>query len=158
MRPIRCGNSRPTPYLRLRLPSVPLVGTARPLALDLGAGNLRNTRFAESLGWVVLPIDMAGDHGSLRLDLGHDRLPCADLAIGLFLCNYVMCFMDVRQRIHLISEIRRAACPRAHIFVEMYRARKGFPYDTRELARDLGWTVLEISGDRFHARRDPCSQ
>jgi len=43
-----------------------LVGTW-PRALDLGAGNLRNTVFAESLGWTVTPIDVAGDNGNPSL-------------------------------------------------------------------------------------------
>jgi len=156
MKPVRCGNSKPTPYLRKHLPGITTVGPL-PTALDLGAGNLRNTGFARSLGWWVLPLDAAGDCGSMKVDLGRDRLPCDDGSVDLFLCNYVMCFMDEGQRAHLISEIRRAASHGAHIFVEMFRAKGGFPYDTRKLADAIGWAIMRMSRDRFIARREPCS-
>lgn len=155
MRPVRCGNAKATPYLRQHLPGIPVADP--PLALDLGAGNLRNTEFAESLGWVVMPLDAAGDHGSQRIDLGRDRLPCADRSINLFLCNYLMCFLDDRQRTHLVSEIRRTARPGAHLVVEMYGAKSAFPYDTKKIASKLGWEILRISKNRFIARA-PCTE
>jgi hypothetical protein len=129
-----------------------MVGS-RPTAVDLGAGNLRNTEFARSLGWCVLPLDAAGDHGSLRIDLGKDRLPCDDGSVDLFLCNYTLCFLDEKQRAHLVSEVRRAAKGGAHIFVEMYKAKNSFPYDTREISNRLGWKIVRMSKDRFVARR-----
>lgn len=149
MRPVRCANDRPTPYLRRHLPGIPAGG----FALDLGAGNLRNTEFARSLGWLVMPIDAAGDHGSIRVDLGRDRLPFRDSSISLFLCNYLMCFLDDGQRAHLISEIGRVARPGAHIVVEMYRAKDEFPYDIKGIADQLGWWTVRMSKDRFIARK-----
>lgn len=139
--------------MRRHLPDIPLAEGR--LAVDLGAGNLRNTEFAESLGWVVMPIDAAGDHGSLRMDLGRDRLPCHDMTVSLFLCNYVMCFMDAGRRAHLISEIRRTARLWAHLVVEMFPSKRGVPYDTKELFSLLGreWDVVRMSKDRFIARR-----
>jgi hypothetical protein len=152
MKPVRCGNSRPTPYLRRHLPGIPK--GASGFALDLGAGNLRNTVFARSLGWHVLPLDAAGDNGSLRCDIGSDRLPVADGSVDLFLCNYVLCFLCPDQRRHLVSEINRSAGGGAHVAVEMYEARKAFPYDTSEIAGSLGcrWRILRKSKDRFIAR------
>jgi dUTP pyrophosphatase len=150
---VRCGTSKPTPYLRKHLPIISTAGP-RPLALDLGAGNLRNTRFAQSLGWWVLPVDAAGDHGSMKIDLGKDRLPCDNGSIDLFLCNYVIPFMNEEQRAHLISEIQRVATPGAHIIVEMFHAKNGFPYDIKKLVNQLGWAVVKMSKDRFIARNE----
>jgi len=151
MKPIRCGSKTPTPYLRKYLPSIPLP-SAKPLALDLGAGNLRNTEFAESLGWTVMPIDAAGDNGSFCMDLGNEHLPCYDGTINLFLCDYLMCFLPEDQRIHLVSEIKRTAAEGAYIIVEMFRAKNGFPYNTKTLVNMLGWNIIRISKDRFIAK------
>jgi hypothetical protein len=152
MKPIRCGNDRPTPYLRKHLPGI-LPHGIRSSAVDLGAGNLRNTRFARSLGWRVLPLDAAGDHGSLKVDLAREDIPCGDSSVDLFLCNYLLCFMTEVQRLRLLAEIDRTARPGAHIVVEMFNAKKGFPYDTGKIAKQLGWEILRMSKDRFIARR-----
>lgn len=154
MKAIRCGNNKPTPYLRKHLPQIP-----RPkesLAVDLGAGNLRNTQFARSLGWQVLPLDAAGDHGSIRVNLACEDIPCGDSSVDLFLCNYMLCFLTEIQRLRLMAEIDRTAKPGAHIVVEMFPAKDGHPYDIREIAASLGWTIIRMSKDRLIARRDPC--
>ena len=154
MRAIRCANIKETPYLRKHLPKI-----TRPdfgLAVDLGAGNLRNTRFARELGWTVLPFDRAGDHGSTKLDLGVERLPLGEGTVDLFLCNYVLCFMDHGQRAHLMSEIGRTARSGAHIVVEMYGAKTSIPHDIWEIFGMLGdgWRTIRVSKDRLIARKD----
>lgn len=157
MKAVRCGNAKETPYLRKHLP-----GISRPvfgLAVDLGAGNLRNTKFARDLGWFVLPFDRAGDNGSVKSDLGTDRLPLNAESVDLLLCNYLLCFMDDGQRRHLMSEIDRVAKPGAHVVVEMYKAKTSIPYDIKEIVGMLGngWRVVRMSKERFIARKSECS-
>jgi len=149
---VRCNNNQATPYLRRHLPRIATALGPLPIAFDLGAGNLRNTNFARSLGWWVMPLDVAGDFGSMKVDLGSDHLPCGDNLVDLFLCNYVMCFLSSTGKRHLISEIKRTARLKAYIVVEMYQAKNTDPYDTKELTNLLGWNILRFSKDRFIAR------
>ena len=72
-KPIRCPNERETPYVRRFLPTV--AAPKSGLVVDLGCGNLRNTKYAKSLGYKnVLSYDKGGDFG-IELDLGRDRIP-----------------------------------------------------------------------------------
>lgn len=151
MKPIRCGNNNPSPYIRKHLPN--MLVPKESLAVDLGAGNLRNTKFVQSLGWNVLPLDAAGDHGSIKVDLGKEPIPCLDASVDLFLCNFVMCFMDEGERNHLISEVNRTSRLGAYIVVEMFQAKKAFPYDVKVICEKLGWHVITISKDRFIAQK-----
>jgi hypothetical protein len=151
MKPIRCGNSNSSPYVRKHLPNILVPKDS--LAVDLGAGNLRNTKFAQSLGWNVLPIDAAGDNGSVKVDLGKEPIPCLDHSVDLFLSNYVMCFMNENECDHLISEIHRTARSSAHIIVEMFQAKKAFPYNVQAMCKKLGWHVIIVSKDRFIAQK-----
>lgn len=152
MRPIRCHKVRATPYLRYHLPDLPV--RYDTLVLDLGCGNLRNTCFAKRLGFKrVKSIDAAGDFG-IKAVLGTDPIPAEDDSAGLILCNYLLCFLNERERSHLIKEIKRVSFPGAHIILEMYPAKQGKPYDLDKIVRHLGWTVLHRVKDRFIARRD----
>lgn len=152
MKVVRCHRSRATPYLRRHLPDLPVRKSA--LVLDLGCGNLRNTRFARSLGFRrVMPVDAAGDFG-IQVQLGTDPIPADDGSVGLVLCNYLLCFLNSRERAHLIREIKRVSLPGTHVVLEMYPAKSGVPYDMDRIVRQFGWTVLHRVKDRFVARRD----
>jgi len=143
-RPVRCNNYDPTPYVRKHLPKIEVEG----VALDLGCGNLRNTRFAESLGYTVWPFDKGGDYG-MKLDLGKETIPIKE-KVDLILCNYVMCFLTDQERKHLSKEIDRTSKPGTYLILEMYEAKQGVPYNMKDI-RSLfgGWKTIHMEKDRF---------
>jgi len=152
MRVWRYNIFKETPYLRRWLPNLPV--KKNDLVLDLGCGNLRNTHFARKLGFKhIRSIDAAGDFG-IQATLGTDPIPANDKSVGLVLCNYLLCFMNDRERAHLIEEIKRVSRIGTHIVLEMYPTRNGTPYSMDKIIQQLGWTVLHRIKDRFIARRD----
>ena len=143
-KPVRCNNYEPTPYVRKHLPKFAEAGTA----LDLGCGNLRNTKFAESLGYYVWPFDKGGDYG-IKLDLGKEIIPLEE-KVDLILCNYVMCFLTNQERRHLAKEIERFSKSGTYLILEMYSAKQGVPYNMNEI-RSLfsDWETIHNEKDRF---------
>lgn len=140
------------PYLRQHLPDLPVEKSV--LVLDLGCGNLRNTRFAKSLGFRrVRSIDAAGDFG-IKAILGVDPIPAEDGSAGLVLCNYLLCFLNKRERARLIKDIKRVSYTGTHIILEMYPAKQGKPYDMDRIVRQFGWAIIHRVKDRFIARRE----
>lgn len=148
MKSIKCNAKRATPYLRKWLPTLGN-GNYRG-GVDLGCGNCRNTHYAISLGWTVMPFDGAEGLG-YTINLGKEVLPIQDEAVDLILCNYVLCFLNEIERFNLIQEIDRIARFGAHLFVEMYPAKQGHPYDINDIIKDLGWKIVRKSKHRFTA-------
>lgn len=152
-KPVRCHSERETPYIRRFLPT--LTSPKSGLVVDLGCGNLRNTKYARSLGYNnVLSYDKAGDFG-IKLDLGKDKIPIRRRKASIILCNYLLCFLNESERQHLIGEIKRIAKKGCFLFVEMYHAKKALPYDIGnilELFSD-SWSIRHVSKDRFIIQR-----
>lgn len=152
-KPIRCGGHRATPYLRKYLPTL-LEEYKYKLLIDLGCGNLRNSGFAQKLGYVdVLSFDKAGDYG-IPVDLGNERIPVRARKTSVILCNYLICFLNARERKHLFSEINRIAFKGCYLFMEMYPAKQGTPCDTDKIRISFdGWETIHSSKDRFILRK-----
>ena len=147
---VRCNNKKPTPYLRKYFHSFQLCKD--DLILDLGCGNLRNTKYMESFDFFnVLPIDKARDYG-YQVDLGSEKIPgnfCSGKA-KLILCNYVMCFLNNKERVHLSKEINRVSEKGTYLMVEMYEAKLGIPYDM-DMIRGMfeSWDLIHQEKNRF---------
>ncbi len=153
-KPIRCGRHKPTPYLRKYLPTIPEEYKYK-LLVDLGCGNLRNSGFANSIGYEnVLSFDKAGDYG-IPVDLGSERIPVRAKKVSVILCNYLICFLNNEERKHLFSEIDRIATKGCYIFMEMYPAKQGTPYNTNEIRMlFVGWKTIRFSKDRFILQKE----
>jgi SAM-dependent methyltransferase len=152
-KPVRCSVERETPYVRRFLPTV--VAPKSGLVVDLGCGNLRNTKYVKSLGYNnVLSYDRVGDFGT-ELDLGREKIPIKPRKASIILCNYLLCFLNDKERQHLIKEIKRIAKKGCFLFVEMYPAKKAFPYDVADIWRSFSdsWSIKHISKDRFFIQR-----
>jgi hypothetical protein len=154
-KPIRCGGNNETPYLRKYLPKIK--ADKSRLLVDLGCGNLRNTRFAQSLGYTnTLSFDKANDFvGVKKLDLGCERIPVRTNGASIILCNYLVCFLDTKERKHLYSEITRIAAKGCYLFMEMFPAKQGTEYDTNQIRNSfVGWKTIRLSKDRFILQKD----
>jgi len=152
-KPIRCPNERETPYVRRLLPTV--VAPKTGLVVDLGCGNLRNTKYAKSLGYGnIKSYDKAGDFG-IKVDLGKEKIPIRSKKAIVILCNYVLCFLDDKERQHLINEIKRISKKGCYLFVEMYSAKSAFPYNIQDIYGTFSdsWVIKHISKDRFLIQR-----
>jgi len=146
---VRCNKTEPTPYLRKNLALMGCPGHA----IDIGCGNMRNTRFISSHGWSVTPIDMC-DAQNPRI-LGHDAFPFKDGSVNLFLANYVFMFLDQKERAHVIGEIQRTAAPGARIMIELYPAKDSCIHTKKEtnalrdeLIENIGWRVVRKPSER----------
>jgi len=152
-KPVRCGSGKETPYVRKFLPS--LTAPKSGLVVDLGCGNLRNTKYARSLGYTnVVSYDKAGDFG-VKLDLGKDRIPIGDGRANIILCNYLLCFLNESEKRHLIGEIKRLAKMGCFLFVEMYNAKNALPYNIDDILGSFSgsWSTKHVSKDRFLIQR-----
>lgn len=152
-KPIRCHKEKETPYLRKFLPTLQV--DKSKLVVDLGCGNLRNTYFAKNLGYKnILSFDRAGDFGQ-KLDLGCERIPVKAKQAGIILCNYLICFLNPSERLNLFSEIRRIAEKGCYLFVELYPAKCGVPYNVEDIrASFAGWKTINISKNRFILKKN----
>jgi hypothetical protein len=124
-KPIRCPNERETPYVRKILPTI--VAPKSGLVVDLGCGNLRNTKYIKTLGYTnVLSYDKVGDLG-IKLDLGKEKIPIRSNKANIILCNYLFCFLNNKERQHLTKEIKRIAKKRCFLLMEMHFLLHTFP-------------------------------
>lgn len=147
---VRCGRKEATPYLRDNVKLFPAKGRV----LDIGCGNGRNTLFMEGLGYKVDPVDMAGDFGIKRV-LGQDPLPRRKYDI--LLANYVLMFLNVKERTRVMREICNRARKNAVLMVEMYPAKDAYKYDLDNIVDyflNKGWEIMRKSKERFIIKKE----
>ena len=120
---VRCGRTEATPYLRAHWRKLQVCDDPDDeVVLDLGCGNMRNTRFMRERGFRVVPVDMCAE-GAEKCVLGVDALPVPDRSVTIILANYVFMFLNRRELRFLLDEILRVAAPHCRIMVELYPAK-----------------------------------
>lgn len=147
---IRCGRGTATPYLRQYAKLFPDKGRV----LDIGCGNGRNTKFMEGLGYKVDPVDMAGDFGMKRV-LGQEPLP--KRRYDILLANYVLMFLNERERSKVMEEINDRAKKDAILMIEMYPALDAYEYNLDEIMGyflDRDWKKIRKSKERFIVKKE----
>ena len=166
-RPVRCNTSKPSPYLashwQLLFRTGRLLTNAQPIhyAVDIGAGNGRNTKFLMEAGCIVTPLDAHdGCPRVIHVLLGYHELPVPSNNVDIILCQYVLMFLDLPQRKQLYGEIQRIAAHGCSIMVELYPAKASHaPTEAataklqREVVGALGWSIVHQAKNRFIARR-----
>jgi SAM-dependent methyltransferase len=162
---IRCGRTDPTPYLRRHWKKLlPYNGAGEPIKsaaiVDIGCGNGRNSKFLKTEGYKNgVAFDMVNDYG-FKITLGRDNFPLFAGGVDVVLANYVFMFLSVKERAHLIKEIKRIAKTGCRIIVELYPAKDSFAVNDAEcellkleLIKQLGWNLERESTHRFIARK-----
>lgn len=153
MKAIRINNNEPTPYLRSKVKSLKYSHKIK-FAVDLVCGNGRNSKYLKSLGYNVGAVDKFPIYGS-KLDLGSEEIKLKKKP-DLILCNYVFCFLSPKERRHLAKEINRISKVNTYLIVELYPAKQGYSYNTKEIKKlfpnDV-WKTGHIVKDRFILQR-----
>jgi len=156
-KPIRCGNRNATPYLRKHFEKLCGDFPKNCHIADLGCGNMRNTNYIRSLGYSnIHSFDKVTSEG-IEVDFKIDTIPLPTRSVSIILCNYVLMFLNKIERLGLISEMNRmASLDKCFIFVELYPAKKAYPYDQADIYSrfDLdGWSCVDYVKDRFVVRK-----
>lgn len=141
---VRCGRTTPTPYLRKNTKHLPEKGRV----LDIGCGNGRNSVYLKELGYEVDSVDMAGDFG-IKSVLGKDPLPAGPYDI--ILANYVLMFLNTKERYKVMGEMLNRANAEGLLFIEMYPAKDAYAYNLGRIVRYFtrrGCAVFRQSKDR----------
>jgi hypothetical protein len=166
---IRCGKEGPTPYLRknwklLTTDPYDEIYYHLPI-LDMGCGNGRNIKFLKEQGFEnIVAFDMAGDVGH-QFTLGNKSLPLFDESVEVFLSNYVLMFLNKREREQVISDIERTSTSTSTIMVELYAAKESETPDEESvlklqteiferLNKNQTWKKIRWSKSRFIAQRE----
>jgi len=157
---VRCGRKTVTPYLAKNYKY--LIGTDRTLTVvDLGCGNGRNSNFMRKQGHQVFSFDMVADyrHG-IATELGRKPLPIK-VPANIILCNYVLMFLDEKERKQVIKDIKRIAAPNCKIVVQLYPAKDSYAKTKEEMIKmqqeifdALGWEKIKYSQEGFIAEKE----
>jgi hypothetical protein len=152
---VRCNRHEATPYLKKHWNK--LVVKDNPIVCDLGCGNGRNSKFACSQGAKVISLDMVNDFGK-KIILGKDKLPLKKADI--ILANYILMFLNNKERKFLLSEIKRIASKDCRIMVELYPALDSETKNEEEMLKlqkeifdSLKWEKILYSKGRFIAKK-----
>lgn len=119
---------------------------------------MRNTDYLKSLGYDnIRSFDKVTDKG-IEIDLRTDAIPLRDKSVSIILCNYVLCFLNEAERLRVIEEINRIANSGCFVFVELYPAKAGHPYDVYKMLNTFkrtigGWKCVHLVNDRFIVRK-----
>jgi len=137
-KPVRHNSKDPTPFLKKNFERYCSNIPKDHQVADLGCGNMRNTNYLKSLGYYnVWAFDKVPDCGGLEIDLGTELIPLADQIISIVLCNYVLCFLNELERMHLVFEMSRIAEQGGIAFVEMFPAKNSYPFSEVEIIKFL---------------------
>ena len=160
---VRCGRRMSTPYLRDNIDVLysfdVCVGSKNKIqVVDVGCGNGRNSELMKQRGFDnILSLDMVNDYGK-KIILGQDKIPLKNNSADIVLCNYLMMFLNAKERLRLINEIKRIAKPFCKIVVELYPAKDSETITKeemlnlqREIFNILGWSKIKYSQGRFIA-------
>jgi len=148
---IRCNCSTPTPYLKEWLPKLDLPKDSR--IVDLGCGNGRNSKHIINCGFKnIKSFDLRGDYGAEANLL--NGIPLHNKSADFIVCNYLLCFMNNRERSFMAREIERIAAWNCYLMVELYNGKNAKPYVTEKVAELFQyWNVIHIVKDRFILQR-----
>ena len=152
---VQYTGSKPSPFL---VKHHNMMDDEYPI-LDIGCGNMRNTKWLRSKGYLVFPIDMIrpqcyGSDSVVLKTLPRDSLPTG--YYDGFLLNYVLMFMSNKERTRICKQIDSRARPSAIVFIEMYESVSGKSYDLKKIIGeyiDRGWWVVRKQNNRCILRK-----
>jgi tellurite methyltransferase len=125
--------------------------------LDIGCGNGRNSRHMSKLGYEVESLDMAPPDFGVKVILGRGALPNPKKSYDVILANYVLMFLNQKERLRVMSQMHRASKPGTILVMEMYPAKDAHPYNFENMVTyylDKGWEKLRKSKDKCVLRRE----
>jgi len=156
---VRCGRKDPCPYLRKNLGTLMPINTKKPCVIDIGCGNGRNSKFMIKNNCSVIPLDMVNDYG-IKTVLGKQNLPVKPNYADIILCNYLMMFLNKKERKMVIKEIKRVSKKGCKIMLELYPAKDSETKNEKEMLElqqelftMLGWKKIKYSKGRFIAEK-----
>jgi predicted SAM-dependent methyltransferase len=130
-----------------------------PYVVDIGCGNGRNSKFMLRQGCIVTPLDMVNDYG-VKTILGKEKLPVQTNNADIILCNYLMMFLNKKERRMVIKEIQRVSKKGCKIMLELYPAKDSETKNEKEMLElqeelftMLGWKKIKYSKGRFIAEK-----
>lgn len=155
---VRCSRKDPCPYLRKNVGILMKKGEY-PYVVDIGCGNGRNSKFMLRQGCIVTPLDMVNDYG-VKTILGKEKLPVQTNNADIILCNYLMMFLNKKERRMVIKEIQRVSKKGCKIMLELYPAKDSETKNEKEMLElqeelftMLGWKKIKYSKGRFIAEK-----
>jgi len=155
---VRCGRTEACPYLRK---NVHLLDNENKnlQVVDIGCGNGRNSKFIKKRGHNVISLDMVDDYG-YKIILGKDKLPAKNNSIDIILCNYLMMFLNKKERSQLIREMKRIAKNNCMLMLELYPAKDCYAKTENEMLamqyeifKKMNWEKIRYSRGRFIAKK-----
>jgi len=156
---VRCNRKEPCPYLRNNLSKLMPVNVRKPCVIDIGCGNGRNSKFMVKNNCSVIPLDMVNDYG-IKILLGKENFPIKPNYADIILCNYLMMFLNKKERTSVIKEIKRVSKKGCKIMLELYPAKDSETKDEKEMLElqeelftMLGWKKIKYSKGRFIAEK-----
>lgn len=114
------GHLEPTPYLREWLPKLPPPRSrCRSLAVDLGCGSGRNSRYLIETGYLVRSFDLDADYPPAEPWKAGQGLPISNETVSLVLCQYVLMFLTDVEIACTLDSVNRITEPGGHVIVEL---------------------------------------
>lgn len=163
---VRCGRKCVTPYLArnydlLLSDNKGLISNKALRVVDLGCGNGRNSDFMRKQGHKVWSFDMVPDYKfGIETELGKKSLQMEDKA-DIILCNYVLMFLNDKERKNVIRDIKRIAAPNCKIIVQLYPAKDSYAKNKEEMIKmqkdifeQIGWEKIKYSQEGFVAKKE----
>ena len=97
-------------------------------------------------------------HG-IATELGEEPLP-TKVPANIILCNYLLMFLDEKERRRVIKDIKRIAAPNCKVIVQLYPAKDSYAKTKEEMIKmqreifdALKWTKIKYSQEGFVAER-----
>ena len=153
---VRCGSSKPTPFLRKNIGLLTECVDAAHV-VDIGCGNGRNSIYLRDLGMHVMSLDGKGDYG-IKWKAGN-KIPTEAGSVDIILCNYVLMFLKGCTRNDVYAEIDRVAVNGCRLMIEVDNIKNSL-INTEDLLEELndeikvefedrGWRVLKLLKNKY---------